>query len=345
MTFNLGRWKWANTSLRRSYARATIPRIAGISGGSTSAMLAALVDDGVLLSFQNTGREAKRTYEFLEELEDGLRRPIVWLEYRPPLNPGGAPCESGFAVVDAGTCDRSGGPFEMLMEALRAFRRANGKGPIAPWWRSRICTTYMKTRTARAYVESLGWSRWNELVGLRADEPDRVDRLRVGVPKRIGREAPLFELGVTKADVDEFWEEQPFSLGLPAYMGNCTGCFLKDQADLSRALAHVETDAGWWSRMEGSYPGWGGANFAGYEVLAAETDDRLRIEEDLGLGRTPRPASTMDEKRFRLVVIQEKKRFEGLQKPFACGCEGVETLASMDEDEEERWILSLPEAS
>ena len=40
--------------------------IAGISGGSTSATMAVLCDARTLLCFQNTGREARRTYEFLE---------------------------------------------------------------------------------------------------------------------------------------------------------------------------------------------------------------------------------------------------------------------------------------
>lgn len=56
---------------------------------------------------------------------------------------GDRPCHSRFEVVTYQTADRSGAPFEMMMETLNAFRAINGKGPIAPWWKSRICTTYI----------------------------------------------------------------------------------------------------------------------------------------------------------------------------------------------------------
>lgn len=345
MTLDLGPYKWAHQNVHAEFRGSQKPRIAGISGGSTSGMMAALLDTETVLSFQNTGREHPATYDFLEHLAEGLERPIVWLEYRPPKEKGGRPCESRFEIVDVERADKSGGPFEMLMEALNAFRATQKKGPIAPWWRSRICTTYMKTRTARAYVETLGWERWNELVGLRADEPDRVGKLRVGVPRRIGRSAPLYDNGITKEDVRMFWEKQSFRLELPSHLGNCTACFLKDQSDLSRALSDLSTDAPWWQEMEEKWPGWGGKNFAGYKVLRGEAASRRRIEDTLRRGVVPeKDADIPDPKRFRLVVIQERKRLAGDVLPFACECEGAQGLANMDEEEEDDYILSLPEA-
>jgi hypothetical protein len=61
------------------------PSMAGISGGATSGMMAALLSVDTLMSFQNTGKEHAKTYEFLEALADAIGREIVWLEYRPPL--------------------------------------------------------------------------------------------------------------------------------------------------------------------------------------------------------------------------------------------------------------------
>lgn len=340
MKLDLGRWSTVR------FEPGDIPTIAGISGGSTSGMLAALCGRPILFSFQNTGREAARTYEFLCELEVAIDQPVVWLEFRPPKKRGDRPCKSRVEVVTAGSADRTGAPFEMLMQTLNAFRKTKGKGPIAPWWKSRICTTYMKTRTARNYVVSRGWTAWNEFVGLRVDEPDRVRKLRVGVPKRIGRFAPLSDAGITKADVDAFWAAQSFRLGLDPLMGNCTGCFLKDQADLSRALAQPEADAEWWARMQETYPGWGGKNFAGYRKLLSEARARQRIEAKLRAGETPTDDHELsDPYRFKLVVIQEKKRLAGQVAPFACGCEGSDAMALLDEDEEDAFILSLPEAS
>lgn len=331
--------KWSSTK----FDGGDIPSIAGISGGETSGMMAALLDWRTVLAFENTGRESNRTYEYLGELADGLQREIVWMEYRPPRKKGDRPCKSRFQVVSPDRADRTGAPFEMLMEALNAFRAAKGKGPIAPWWKSRICTTYMKTRTARNYVIARGWTTWNEFVGLRADEPDRVRKLRVGVPKRIGRYAPLFDAGITKEDVREFWDAQSFKLGLDPIMGNCTGCFLKDQADLSRALAQPETDAEWWAKQESRWPGWGGQNFAGYRRLASEAEPRLAIERALRAGETPvSDGGIPDARRFHLVVIQEKKRLARQVMPFSCGCEGSQAMAELDPDEEDDFILGLP---
>lgn len=339
MTVDLGRWATARGIFA---SRPGVPCIAGISGGSTSGMMAALCDSSTILAFENTGKEDEKTYEFLRDLEALLERPILWLEYRPPPNIGAPPCESGFEIVNFETADRSGRPFELMMEALKNYRATKGKGPISPWWRSRICTTYMKTRLARRYIESLGWESWDELVGLRADEPNRVQRLQVGVPKYIGRRAPLSDAGITKADVNAFWDAQPIRLNLPAYRGNCGGCFLKDQADLSRALDE-NGDTEWWQRMATIYPGFGGKNFAGYKRLADEAPMRRDIEQLLRAGKSAVDAIPFgfDPKRFSLVVIQESKRLAGNVAPFSCACEGSDALALMDDAQENAYIENL----
>lgn len=331
----LGRWaRFPPVSVR--------PAVAGISGGETSGMMAALLPPSAVLSFQNTGKEHPRTYDFLERLGDALGREIVWLEYRPPRRRGDPPSAAGFERVTPSTASRDGAPFVALMEAINAYRAEIGKGPIAPWWRSRLCTTYMKTRLSRRFVESLGWSEYDELVGLRADEPGRVSRLRTGVPSRIGRHAPLSDAGVTKADVRAFWDSQTFQLGLPPHLGNCTGCFLKDQADLSRSLDEMG-DAGYWSGMEQRYPGFGGKNFAGYARLSGEAGMRRRIEEAILAGVDPKPEEGVDPRRYRLVVIQERKRMKGQVAPFSCACEGSDAVAAMDSDEENAYIANIPE--
>ena len=332
--------KWAEK--RPLFTGVDRPVIAGISGGATSAMMAALTSTDALLCFQNTGKEDNATYVFLEQLEEHLGRKIVWLEYRPPAQKGAPPCESRWAEVTSRTADRAGAPFEMLLAALKEYRATKGKGPIAPWARSRLCTTYLKTRVARRYVSDHKWERWDELVGLRADEPARVEKLRSGVSANIGRRAPLSEANVTKADVHMFWSQQDFQLQLPSYRGNCTGCFLKDQADLSRSLDE-NGDAAWWTKLSVEYPGFGGRRFAGYAQLHREAPVRREIEQALREGHSVKKPTWLDERRFALVVIQERKRLAGEVQPFSCACEGAEALANMDDVEENEVILSLPE--
>lgn len=94
------------------------PSFAGISGGATSGMMAALLPHDTVLTFQNTGRELPRTLDFLDELDAALGRRIVWLEFRKPRVKGAAPKDFEYAVVNYHTADRSGRPFEELLEAL-----------------------------------------------------------------------------------------------------------------------------------------------------------------------------------------------------------------------------------
>jgi hypothetical protein len=75
------------------------------------------------------------------------------------------------------------------------------------------------------------------VVGLRADEPDRVSKLRErneGAPWDVA--APLAAAGLTRDDVLAFWRAQPFDLDIPDGQGNCRGCFDKPIAQLRGLL-------------------------------------------------------------------------------------------------------------
>ncbi len=317
------------------------PQVLGVSFGATSGMMAALSCRSSLLSFQNTGKEDARTYEFGVELADALGRDITWLEYRPPKRRGGRPREASFAVVTPTTADRSGGPFAEMLAALASYRATKGLGPIAPWARSRICTAYLKNRTQAHWLASLGVNQRDEWSGLRRDEPDRVEKWKATSTRAVGHHAPLFDAGITVEHVAEFWSMQSFQLNLPPHRGNCTGCFLKDQSDLSRALDEVG-DVAYWHGLATKYPSFGGRKFHGYQQLASEAPLRRSIEAALRADKKPANDGTMMPRRFQLVVIQERKRIAGEVPSFSCNCEGAEILSDMDEEQEEQFVLSLP---
>ena len=119
---------------------------------------------------------------------------------------------------------------------------------------TRFCTTTLKIRVLRDYARSLGWEHWTNAVGLRADEPRRVARIK-DQRERWETIAPLAEAGVTKEDVAAFWTAQPFDLGLPNMggttpAGNCDLCFLKSARTIAALLRADPTLADWWIRME-----------------------------------------------------------------------------------------------
>lgn len=314
---DLGAWG----ARRASFATRGVPAYAGISGGRTSAMMAALAGEDVGLIFQNTGREHSNTLDFLNELDNALGHRLVWLEFRMPKVKGARPREFEFAVVNYRTADRSGGPFDGFMQALADYRATRDLAPVAPWALGRLCTAYMKQRVKERYVRSLGVIDYDYFVGLRADEPQRVSKLKARDTKSLTFRMPLATEGIVKSDVLSFWKSQPFDLELEERQGNCTGCFLKDQGDLARVLQEAETDANWWISIQERYDNFGGANFPGYRQLLHEGPIRQSIEASLRGRQEPTNDGSLEDRRFKLVVLQEKRRIKGEIETFSCNCE------------------------
>ena len=86
--------------------------------------------------------------------------PIQWLEYRDAL--------PGFVVVDFASASRQGEPFEALIRTHQYL-----PNPVA-----RGCTTALKIRAMHKFVRSLGWTDWDQFIGIRADEQRRVTKIR-----------------------------------------------------------------------------------------------------------------------------------------------------------------------
>lgn len=242
----------------------TGPAVISFSGGRTSGMMLFKILEAhggkfppdVLVCFCNTGKERPETLDFVEECSQRWSVPIVWLEYRydgeamPPHNGDGVkrktPGKHTFTVVDYATASRKGEPFEQLIK---------GRGML-PNVVARFCTVEMKIRTQQRYLVSIGWDEgWTACIGLRADEPQRVARLRS--TNRHNNEdpiAPLASAGITLADVDAFWNSQPFNLKLKSYEGNCDLCYLKGAGKITRIMREKPETAEWWIRMESLLP-------------------------------------------------------------------------------------------
>lgn len=212
------------------------------SGGRTSAyMLRQILDanhglpDSAQVTFQNTGREMPETLDFVQEVGTRWGVPIVWLEYR-----ASAPW---FEVVSHNSASRNGEPFEAIIR----------KKQYLPNRLTRYCTIELKIRTAKRYLVSLGWKRWVNATGIRADEPHRLNKPK---PKdRWTTWNPLAEAGVSRHDVARFWRAMPFDLRLPnvggnCWLGNCDGCFLKSEAHVASLARDFPERAAWWERME-----------------------------------------------------------------------------------------------
>ena len=243
--------------------------IVQVSGGRSSGfMLRKILDAGlqenVRAVFCNTGLEHAATYAFLERIEREWGVPIHWLEYR---HEGG----HSFTEVRPETASRKGEPFEALIRASNYL-----PNPV-----TRKCTVELKIRTAKRYAKSLGWDEWTSVIGLRADEPRRVSRMR-GYIKAEAVAMPMAMAGHTLEDVRAFWSSSPFDLELPgddSAFGNCVGCFLKSRARLQRAMRKEPEHFEWWARMEA-------LALASKPSGAVFRQDRPNYEAQLALARS-----------------------------------------------------------
>ncbi len=223
------------------------PAIVSFSGGRTSALMLRRILDAhggtlpsdVFAVFSNTGREMPATLDFVRDCGERWGVEVVWLEYRRDQNTGRQWAER----VTHETASRDGEPFEAMLES-----RSMLPNPVM-----RFCTTELKIRTVKRWVrDTLGWERWTNAVGLRADEPGRVERgMRHEAKERWRRVHPLADAGITKPDVLRFWKAQPFDLRLAGpWEGNCDGCFLKGRGAISRMMADHPERMAWWATQE-----------------------------------------------------------------------------------------------
>lgn len=212
-----------------------------LSGGRSSAYMLAqlaaandLTDPRVQIIFTNTGREMPETLEFVRDLGAHFGVPIVWLEYRPGAEQ--------WEQVDFATASREGEPFADLVRKKKYLPNAV----------ARFCTADLKVRPAKRYLVSLGWSRWTNALGIRADEAHRAKPAK---KERWENWYPMAAAGTRKADVARFWADMPFDLRLQAYQGktpygNCDGCFLKSEATLAGLARDFPDRAQWWQDLE-----------------------------------------------------------------------------------------------
>jgi 3'-phosphoadenosine 5'-phosphosulfate sulfotransferase (PAPS reductase)/FAD synthetase len=228
--------------MTRDPFKITGPACISFSGGRTSGYMlwrilqahGGTLPEDVRVVFANTGKEMPETLDFVQRCSDEWRVPIVWLEH-------------GRGVVSFETASRNGEPFAALIT-----KRKYLPNPVA-----RFCTSALKIEPIAAYMKSCGWRDFDTAVGLRADEPARVARIR---GRDDGRFAPLADAGITRADVIAFWQSHPFDLVLSTAdgvtpLGNCDLCFMKGAGILMSNIRRNPQGATWWIDQESKIGG------------------------------------------------------------------------------------------
>lgn len=246
--------------MSRDPFKITGPTCISFSGGRTSAYMlwrvlqshgGKLPADAVVC-FANTGKEDEATLRFVRDCSERWGVSINWLEYVAHDDPA-----HRWKSVDFETASRDGEPLEAVIR-----QRNYLPNPV-----TRFCTSEAKIRVMhkwlRANWQRLGWDdtdqEWDQMIGIRSDEQRRVAKIRArGHSTETVQETmrlPLADAGVTLAEIDAFWQSQPFRLELPTIngrtlAGNCDLCFLKAANQVQTLIAEKPERATWWIRME-----------------------------------------------------------------------------------------------
>lgn len=220
------------------------PAVISFSGGRTSAyMLRRILDEGlrpdVHVIFADTGKERDETYDFVRACATRWNITIHWVERH--------------------------GRFTQLITDRKFL-----PNPV-----TRFCTQELKIRPMRDWMLARGYEHWTNVVGIRADEPRRVAKMRYAAEKRSERwdiALPLADAGVTLGEVEAFWRAQPFDLQLRPHEGNCDLCFLKGYDKIRNIVRDRPDLAEWWAQQEDRIGSTFRADRPSYRAMLAQPD-------------------------------------------------------------------------
>ena len=238
------------------------PALISFSGGRTSAfMLKQIIDahggtlpDDIYVTFANTGKEMPETLDFVQACSEHWGVKVHWLE----LEMGDERPVYRTKEVTYETASRDGEPFEALIG-----RRSYLPNPVA-----RFCTAELKIRRMKDFMWKMkGYKHWDNVLGLRYDEPKRVSSSRNASDReRWGNLMPMYDAKHTVKDVLEFWQKANFDLTLPSIdgqtlAGNCDLCFLKGRKTLTKLIKERPDLTTWWIAQENRIGEGTGATF------------------------------------------------------------------------------------
>lgn len=210
--------------------------VVSFSGGRTSAYLVHLMEqrraagEEVHFTFMDTGAEHPKTYEFIRDLVKHWNIPLVCLrlQVNPELGQG-----NSYRVVDISDIGPDLKPWEDMCSKYGT-----------PYFGGPLCTRAMKTEVFTRYcVDAFGKNNYQTWLGIRADEPKRLKER-----KGVSYLADISSL--EKADILDWWKEQPFDLQIPEHLGNCVFCIKKGLNKIALAARdEPELAAGFWQMI------------------------------------------------------------------------------------------------
>lgn len=168
---------------------------------------------GDIVLFTDTGREHLKTYEFINNFEKNENIPVVKIRYK-----------------------NADDPYRQYLIDKNFF---------LPSIVMRTCTTDLKITTARRWLKQNNILQYENLIGFRYDEQQRVINYKQN-RKKVITKFPLYENKIDKQKVNAFWKNKNYTLEIPSILGNCTLCFLKGKnAIISILISYPELAEKW----------------------------------------------------------------------------------------------------
>lgn len=197
-----------------------IPQVVSFSGGRTSAFMTLEVlkiHPSAEVIFMDTGAEHPKTYEFIRNFAKHFGVNITCLRVIPNRQMRKASGYEQLGIWEIGPD----------LEPWRRMLRKYGN----PYVGGAFCTDRMKTVPFTKYCdEKYGKGNYERWLGIRIDEPNRLGNRGPGF--HYLADISEFE----KQDVLEWWEEQPFDLGIREHLGNCVFCIKKSLPKVALAM-------------------------------------------------------------------------------------------------------------
>jgi len=213
--------------------------VVNFSGGRTSAYMVWLFeqrkkheDINVEYIYCDTGAEHTNTYKFIREVVEHFGIELTCLRTIISMEFGVGP---SYRVVNLSECKQDLEPF------LDVCRKHGTPTVTSP-----KCSDRMKGVPADKYCDDkYGRGRYFRWLGIRADEQRRIKTTErqldfFAKQKRVKgwvlTTRYLAQMSnITKSEVLDWWEDQPFNLELEEHLGNCVFCIKKGANKLALA--------------------------------------------------------------------------------------------------------------
>ncbi|BFM41674.1 hypothetical protein CFS9_03150 [Flavobacterium sp. CFS9] len=226
-----------------------------VSGGRSSARMARHIQTDPkyeeyekLYVFCNTGQERPETIQFLKDMVYHWNIPLNIIEGVYSLEKG---CGVKSKLVDFDTMDMKGRVFSEMIAHVNKNKWVGVPNQAVPY-----CSDYLKTRVSHHFSKLIfGTTKYVKALGYRKEDmPKRITFAELKEDKtRIAPNLTDFETPIGNLELNVFFDNEPFKLGIHSKLGNCELCNKKSDLNLIESIKYGTRFIDWHVNEEEIY--------------------------------------------------------------------------------------------